>query len=373
MYHDHPDFDTFVYFLVELFPAEALLSLATAANRHREILMEHERNQSTSNNNACNNFNSIITPACSAGNLDSPNAIQETSENAWQDRSSSQSNDSDLASNAEKVVNGERAIRKLKLFGNKSYINVAAYLNIDPTDARMYRGVLRRIMKELGMDFNKPYKAQDQYITKRVVRKFIKEADDFLTTQGDWAIYELIKQLIHNRRAYQSVKAKGIATQPSRTTDEAEGQGSNIELSTVESDIQEEVSTVSDEDNNINENLRVSPADLREFIRSEVREMTGNLGLIEDLLMEPVKPPPQMSNSRTFKEGMFYCLFLFWSASLAVWARMVEVRLGQLFQALLHAPSSEVICTYSLVTATGFGGIWLWVGKFLESVKAGIL
>ncbi|KAL1914272.1 uncharacterized protein VTP21DRAFT_9053 [Calcarisporiella thermophila] len=248
MDHVHPDFDIFVHFLVELFPAEALLSLATAANRRREILMEHERNQSTSNNNACNNFNSIITPACSAGNLDSPNASQETSENAWQDRSSNQrSNDSDLASDAEKVANGERGIRKPKLFGNKSYINVAAYLNIDPTDARMYRDVLRRIMKELGMDFNKPYNAQYQYITKRVVRKFIKEADDFPTTQGDWAIYELIKQLIHNRRAYQSVKAKGIATQPSRTTDEAEDQDSNVELSTVESDIQEEVSSVSDE------------------------------------------------------------------------------------------------------------------------------
>ncbi|KAL1921431.1 uncharacterized protein VTP21DRAFT_11147 [Calcarisporiella thermophila] len=83
--------------------------------------------------------------------------------------------------------------------------------------------------------------------------------------------------------------------------------------------------------------------------------------LIEDLLMEPVKPPPQISNSRTFKEGLFYRLCLFSSASLAVGARVVE-----LFQALLRAPSSEAMCAHSLVTATGSGDIWYNLPNLIE-------
>ncbi|KAL1919172.1 uncharacterized protein VTP21DRAFT_2554 [Calcarisporiella thermophila] len=84
--------------------------------------------------------------------------------------------------------------------------------------------------------------------------------------------------------------------------------------------------------------------------------------LIEDLLMEPVKPTPKVSNSRTFKVGVFYGLYHFSSASLAVGARKVFSlgslgRLGQFFQALLHAPPSEVKCAHSLVTATGSGDI----------------
>ncbi|KAL1915438.1 uncharacterized protein VTP21DRAFT_6562 [Calcarisporiella thermophila] len=47
--------------------------------------------------------------------------------------------------------------------------------------------------------------------------------------------------------------------------------------------------------------------------------------LIEDLLMESVKPLPKVSNSRSFKVRVFNDLYLFSSASLVVGDRMVEV------------------------------------------------
>ncbi|KAL1914473.1 uncharacterized protein VTP21DRAFT_8856 [Calcarisporiella thermophila] len=79
--------------------------------------------------------------------------------------------------------------------------------------------------------------------------------------------------------------------------------------------------------------------------------------LIEDLLMEPVKPPPKvhiLAHSKR-RHRRILCF-----GSLG--------RLGQLFQALPHAPSS--VSRALILTPAIFR---LWVGNFLESVKAGIL
>ncbi|KAL1916621.1 uncharacterized protein VTP21DRAFT_5325 [Calcarisporiella thermophila] len=102
----------------------------------------------------------------------------------------------------------EDCIDKPILRNKKTFINVGEYLGLGPEDVRVYRLVIRDLMKLVGVNTDGPYTSQDPQKITKVVRMFKKEFKSFPRTRRDWAVREWIKQIIHNRRAYESGKVK---------------------------------------------------------------------------------------------------------------------------------------------------------------------
>ncbi|KAL1914191.1 uncharacterized protein VTP21DRAFT_9690 [Calcarisporiella thermophila] len=171
MNQNRPTFNNLVDFLFENFSPDALESIVNAINRRREVLREGDGYHTVHSDSSSNHrlSSSTISPG---DYLDQDNEVYSSPEVRARYVSQKRKNNTIKEPNiVQNDISRERGIAKPGFAVKKAYVNVAAFLNIDPINARMYRTILRDIMTECGIDLNQPYSSQERPKILSAVRK----------------------------------------------------------------------------------------------------------------------------------------------------------------------------------------------------------